>query len=167
MVMSQPFVLFGPPMSLAFLKRYGFQTFENVWDEDYDNELNSQHRFIKVMSVINSIASMTRMQFVTLYEKILPILDHNRRWFYSDGFRNKLLAELENNMDTALIQQQQLKDQYPGGQYAFTINHLKESGRHLPPSYEYRFKLYLQTIASTKIKQDIITRYPALRYMIN
>lgn len=167
MVMSQPFVIFGPPNSLAYLKRYGFQTFDCVWNEEYDTEVDAQRRMDKALDLIYSIASMTRMEFIELYEKILPILDHNRRWFYSDDFRNMLLDELESNMSSALEQQREMLEQNPGGQYAFTVNHLKQTGKYLPPSYEYRMKLYLQKVASKKLQQDIIARYPALGYMVS
>lgn len=107
MVMSQPFILFGPPGSLQYLQNYGFKTFSDCWDESYDLEKDSTQRMAKLLALIDQHASMPLEEFKQLYEKTLPIIEHNRQRFFSAEFQNDLIHEMRNNMTVALLKQNQ------------------------------------------------------------
>ena len=70
------FVLFGAANMLKGLKNLGFQTFNGVIDESYDQELNSQKRWTMASEQITFLLQQNSKQ---IYEKVLPILIHNQR----------------------------------------------------------------------------------------
>jgi hypothetical protein len=102
MVMSQPFILFAPPGSLQYLRDYGFQTFESCWDESYDLETDSEKRMCMILSLIDSLAFKNDCEFRGLYQKCLPIVQHNRKRFYSQEFQDQCILEFHTNMKAAL-----------------------------------------------------------------
>jgi hypothetical protein len=107
MVMSQPFILFSPPGSLQYLKDYGFKTFDNCWDESYDCETDSVKRMEKLLSLIDHIAGLSQPDFQEIYQRAMPIIEHNRKRFFSTAFQDELLLEMRTNMTQALLKQNQ------------------------------------------------------------
>ena len=107
MVMSQAFILFAPPGSLEYLKSYGFRTFGDVWDESYDKEPDSKRRMGKLLDLITDLATIDQDRFKDLCEKSLPIIDHNRKRFFSEEFQNALINEMRSNFSLALLEQNQ------------------------------------------------------------
>lgn len=73
----KPFVFVGPPNSLKILKQMGFKTFEDFWDESYDQETNHEKRLIKILKLLDTIGNMSINQCRKMYEEMLPILEHN------------------------------------------------------------------------------------------
>jgi hypothetical protein len=73
----RPFILAAPPRTLEYLKKYGIQTFDQFWDESYDQEENHEKRLIKVFDTIDYINSKNIEELRTLYKQIVPILEHN------------------------------------------------------------------------------------------
>jgi hypothetical protein len=47
-----PFVCYGSEGTCRYLQREGFETFSNLWSEDYDNILNDNDRFEAVTPVV-------------------------------------------------------------------------------------------------------------------
>lgn len=105
MVMNQPFVGFFGPKSLSYLRSYGFQTFHNIWDESYDDIVDHNDRLDKVCSLIDSLEKLDDRQWADILEKCRPIVEHNRRHFYSEQFETTLLDEMHANMSLALKEQ--------------------------------------------------------------
>lgn len=73
----KPFIIVGQPYSLELLKKTGFKTFNEFWDESYDNELNHEKRFIKLLELIDSIDNLSVDDLKELYTKMKPVLDYN------------------------------------------------------------------------------------------
>lgn len=107
MVMSQAFVLFAPPGSLQYLRDYGFKTFDCCWDESYDLEQDSNVRMSKLTQLINNLAKMPQDKFKDLYQRALPVIQHNRQRFFDMAFQYDLISEMRTNMSTALLKQNQ------------------------------------------------------------
>ena len=107
MVMSQAFILFAPPGSLQYLKNYGFKTFDCCWDESYDCETDSVKRMTQLLSLIDQIAGQSQQEFQKMYQKAVPIIEHNRKRFFSTAFQEELLLEMRTNMAEALLKQNQ------------------------------------------------------------
>ena len=107
MVMSQAFILFAPPGSLQYLKDYGFKTFDSCWDESYDYEINSDKRMEQLLSLIDHIAGLPQQRFQEIYQRAMPIIEHNRKRFFSTAFQDELLLEMRTNMTQALLKQYQ------------------------------------------------------------
>ena len=110
MVMSQAFLLFGPPGSLDYLTHYGFRTFDQCWDESYDKEFNSKKRLEKLLDLVDFLGDMSTEKFSRVYQKTLPIIAHNRQRFFDMALQDQLLAEMQKNLQTALLEQDQRHD---------------------------------------------------------
>jgi hypothetical protein len=74
---KRPFVIVGQPRSLEYLKKLGFITFDQFWDESYDSELNHEVRFLKIFRLINYIDSFSIDELSVLYDQMQTILEHN------------------------------------------------------------------------------------------
>lgn len=83
---KRPFVLCGPPGSLALMRKDGFETFSEFWDESYDDEPNHKKRLEKIFELLTEINSWDLQKCQDIYGKMLPVL-----------FRN--YAKLKGNID--------------------------------------------------------------------
>jgi len=73
-----PFFIVGNPNTLKYLKRIGFKTFSDFWDESYDNEPNLDDRLEKIKQILNYINNLEMDDLVIIRNKMLPIFEHNR-----------------------------------------------------------------------------------------
>jgi hypothetical protein len=94
-VMQQPFVLASCQGSLEYLRRYGFKTFDSVWDEDYD-EKNDDLRVIRIGKLLNDIDNQSLAEKKHMQQHLAPIVEHNFQWFHSREFEELLWNELKN-----------------------------------------------------------------------
>lgn len=74
---KKPFILVAPSYSLEYLKTFGFETFNEFWDESYDSEANHETRMIKILKLIDQINKMPIEDCRILYNKMKPIIEHN------------------------------------------------------------------------------------------
>lgn len=91
---QRPFVLFGPPGYLRRLKELGFQTFDSVVDESYDNEPILETRMAAAWA---QVLSLSQQDPVAVYHKLQPVLTHNLHrldtlWQETVEARHTLLA---------------------------------------------------------------------------
>lgn len=94
----QPFIVLGPYQYLRELKKYGFKTFSEVWDESYDEIINPYERIPAVISLINNLNKKTIQEFNEIYQKIKNICIYNRELFDSlelDSFP-QIFKKIEN-----------------------------------------------------------------------
>lgn len=124
MVMGQPFVLFAGPRSLEYLRKYGFQTFDSVWDESYDLETDHGLRKQKILNLIKTLAGKSPGDFADIMQECQNIVDHNRQHFFSTEFEKILLDELHINMRAALDLQKEKMLSDPGGSYFYVADSL-------------------------------------------
>lgn len=92
--LGMPFVLLSTVGSLEYLRSYGFQSFASVWSEDYDGETDDIARFESVTRLLKDIDALTKLEKKQLWRHCLPIITHNRNWFYGGGFEQTLWREL-------------------------------------------------------------------------
>lgn len=91
-VLKQPFLLVAPRNSLAYLRTYGFKTFDTLWDESYDHH-DDQTRIHAVADICSWLNSLSRAALIDLAHEIKHIVDHNHDWFYGE-FQNVLWKEM-------------------------------------------------------------------------
>ena len=74
---KQPFIMFAAKGSLKALQEQGFNTFGNLWNEDYDDETDDTARFFKILDLIKEIAAWSdeKKRLVSMFVK--NIVDHN------------------------------------------------------------------------------------------
>jgi hypothetical protein len=94
-VMQQPFIIVSCQGSLEYLRRYGFRTFNDIWNEDYDH-CDDAVRIMKIGKLLHDIDSQSHKEKQDLQRHLAPIVEHNFRWFYSRDFENLLWQELQD-----------------------------------------------------------------------
>jgi hypothetical protein len=99
----RPFILVGAPGNLAYLRSYGFMTFDRWIDESYDSETDPDQRIIKIVAEIERICQMSPEAINTMFNDMQSILDYNFTWFYN-GFKQHIVNELVDNFQRCLIQ---------------------------------------------------------------
>lgn len=90
-----PFVLVSTAGSLEYLRSYGFKTFDSIWDESYDQETNDHRRLEMIADLLHRFDNLTTQELQALYEKCLPIIQHNYQHFYQGDFERLLSNELD------------------------------------------------------------------------
>jgi hypothetical protein len=77
MLLGRPFILVAPPYSLEYIKKLGFLTFENFWDESYDRIENHSERLHAIFKLINDIDKLSINDLKILLDKMKDILEFN------------------------------------------------------------------------------------------
>lgn len=99
-----PFILLAPHGSLQYLRNYGFKTFDKVWDESYDQIENPIDRMNAVIKLMHDILRWSNQQQTNNQNLIDQITLHNRNLFFSKNFHDRIINELETNLNTAFDQ---------------------------------------------------------------
>jgi hypothetical protein len=95
-VAKRPFILVGAPGNLAYLKSYGFKTF-NAWiDESYDEEQDHYIRIEKITLEIAKLCAMDPALLKQMYLEMQEILEYNFNHFYTT-FKDLIIDELVDN----------------------------------------------------------------------
>ena len=76
----RPFITMGGLNHLSNLRRLGFRTFNNFWDEGYD-EYSMQHRVREIIKLIDTISTWPVEKLARTLNDMQEILDHNYKTF--------------------------------------------------------------------------------------
>lgn len=76
----RPFITMGGRNHLANLKRLGFRTFNDIWDEGYD-EYGMQWRVHEIVKLIDTISQWPIEKMQQVLQDMQPILEHNYQTF--------------------------------------------------------------------------------------
>ena len=98
-VMQQPFIIQSCKGSLEYLRRYGFKTFGEFWDESYD-QADDSVRTYQIGKLLQDINTMSQKEKTTLQAAVNMTVEHNFNWFYSVEFEKLLWKELTEMMNT-------------------------------------------------------------------
>lgn len=74
---KHPFIIVGVNGALKGMHELGFKTFNDFWDESYDDIAEPGERMRKLMDVVSYIGSWTDEQILEFRRNVKPILDHN------------------------------------------------------------------------------------------
>ena len=80
------FVMFGPQGLLGRLHSLGYQTFDGIIDESYDDEEDSVKRWTMAFEQVLKLATADHPE---IYDQIAPVLEHNHTWIVGQQ-RNRL-----------------------------------------------------------------------------
>lgn len=97
-VSRRPFVLVAAPGNLAYLRSYGFRTFEPWIDESYDQVTNNNQRLQMIAQQIERVARLTTEQRAGMHQGMQEVLQHNYRHFFGE-FRKIITKELVTNFE--------------------------------------------------------------------
>jgi hypothetical protein len=98
-VMQQPFVLVSGRGSLDYLRRYGFKTFGDFWNEDYD-EKDDDLRIVRIGKLLSDLDSLSVKEKQQLHRHLVSTVEYNYNWFYSREFEQLLWNELTEMLET-------------------------------------------------------------------
>jgi hypothetical protein len=74
-----PMLVLGNPGSLALIRSYGFETFGDVFDESYDDELDPRRRFDLVYEQVVRLCRMEEHELASIESRLADTLIHNAR----------------------------------------------------------------------------------------
>jgi hypothetical protein len=94
----QPFILLATHGSLEYLRKYGFKTFDSVWDESYDMIVDPYDRMLAIIKILHIVATWSDQQKALADQQIQCIIDHNQKHFFSHKFFNLITNELKSNL---------------------------------------------------------------------
>jgi hypothetical protein len=75
--MQHPFVVLGEPGTLQHLHSLGFETFENLWSEDYDTTQSTELRIAQI------VENVVQYNMAPLDQLTLQKIEHNRNHFFN------------------------------------------------------------------------------------
>jgi hypothetical protein len=95
-IAKQPFIIYGNPNSLKYLKSVGFKTFDKWIDESYDGEIIFENRLDKILKLCEEISNMSVSDSYRIRNEMESILEHNYNKFFELTDLNNFLNELFN-----------------------------------------------------------------------
>jgi hypothetical protein len=99
--LAQPFVLVSTHGSLEYLCSYGFQTYDSIWSEHYDQVQDPVQRMNEILKVMHEISAWDQPTRCVKMQQAQEIADYNRQHFFSRNFLQLILGELQTNLDRA------------------------------------------------------------------
>jgi len=87
------FAMVGGAGQIVALKKLGFESFGEVFDESFDDESDEDKRFKKLM---DSMQHLAQEDPAKVYEKIKPILEHNYNHFISRHWNRDFILSWES-----------------------------------------------------------------------
>ena len=71
-----PFLIMASPNYIKNLRRLGFRSFGQFWDESYDHQQGVQ-RVESIQRITDDLARLDYKQLEDMYQQMRPVLDHN------------------------------------------------------------------------------------------
>lgn len=99
---NQPFLLLSAAGSLKYLQRYGFKTFDSVFDESYDSITDPCQRMSAVVKTMSTITNWSDKEKAINMAKINQITEYNQKYFFSNDFFELITNELKQNLKNGL-----------------------------------------------------------------
>tara|TARA_E500000318_G_scaffold111387_1_gene129799 strand:+ start:493 stop:1674 length:1182 start_codon:yes stop_codon:yes gene_type:complete len=92
---GKPFLLNGDAGSLEYLRSIGYKTFDQFWDESYDNA-NSVDKIKMISNIVENLCSKDITEIKDMYNKMLPTLKHNQKMLIENSQHDNLMRTLQN-----------------------------------------------------------------------
>ena len=97
-VLRMPFILVGCVNNLAYLREYGFKTFNEYWDESYDSIADPILRMQAVTKILQSLNNLDIDRLQAMLIDMKPILEYNYQLFNSPEFVKREWDHLTNSL---------------------------------------------------------------------
>jgi len=98
---KHPFIMVGAAGSLRTMQEFGFKTFDEFWDESYDDVEDPRQRLYKIVQVCKEIGSWSPEQILDFKRRVKPILEHNYNMLKQNSAQrvaNKIRAEVQKRL---------------------------------------------------------------------
>jgi hypothetical protein len=100
-VAQRPFMLAAAPGNLAYLKSYGFRTFDQWIDESYDTIEDPDLRLQAIVDQTSRLCAMSDAELRQMHQEMQPVLQHNFDHMWTT-FRHHIVNELVNNFERSV-----------------------------------------------------------------
>jgi hypothetical protein len=101
---GHPFIVIGNPGMLQELHNLGFKTFNDYWDESYDNVSNLEERVNKITSILVKLSKLSTLELHGLRADMKETIEFNQNLINSFG--------LGRSMDTIATTVKQIYDTF-------------------------------------------------------
>jgi hypothetical protein len=95
---AHPFVIMAGPGALEYLRSYGFQTFDQFWDESYDAEPDTVKRMEMIIETMHEVKQLTQSDWI----EVNRVAEYNKQHFFSQDFIQQVTTELQTNLNHAI-----------------------------------------------------------------
>jgi hypothetical protein len=150
---GHPFILASTPGSVAYLRDYGFKTFDGIIDESYDIETDPVTRLNLIVAAMKTITAWTPEEQLLNWSKIKEITNYNKQHFFSEQFFNLINDELKHNLTVAFAKMEETNT-------SKTYFDLKKALRKIPKAT----KLLRTEVRKNKINDPITVLRKARSY---
>lgn len=89
MLAYRPFLISANPGHLRMVKELGFKTFENWFDESYDNQMTLKENIEIIHTNLKKVYSWSNEELNLKFNEMRPILEHNRKKAYNYIFNQE------------------------------------------------------------------------------
>ncbi len=100
-VAQRPFVLAAAPGNLAYLRGYGFKTFDRWIDESYDDIADPDLRLQAIVNELKRICALSQQQLKSMHMEMQEVLEYNFNHFFNQ-FKKIIVNELVDNFETCV-----------------------------------------------------------------
>ena len=98
-VTMQPFILHAQIGALSYIKSLGFETFDNWWDESYDNIEIHDDRYEHLIGIYKNLSLTPHKELAIMIKDMYPILEHNLNHYNDLRDNGKYLKELYDTLE--------------------------------------------------------------------
>lgn len=96
MIYYHPFIMWGNPGTLDVLRRYGFKTFPEFFDESYDLIENKNIRLEMVIENVKRLCDLPLKEIHKMYISVIPKLIHNHQLLMKLHYEQQKNTEIIN-----------------------------------------------------------------------
>ena len=90
------FVVFGNAHTLSYLRSVGFKTFSHIFDESYDEQLNTKNRVASIVKLLHNLVSLPISDCKKIYDETQEILDYNYNHLMKSKWDFQIHKKIEN-----------------------------------------------------------------------
>ena len=91
---KHPFIIIGVNGALKSMRRLGFMTFSEFWDESYDEVKDPYVRLVEVIKVCKEISTWDNEKILDFKRRVKPIIEHNYQLL-----KNSSTAEIASQVE--------------------------------------------------------------------
>lgn len=85
---GHPFIIYGAPFVLEYLQSKGYRTYESVFDESYDKEINSSKRLYMIIESVKKFVNLSSKEKKQKLIKMERIASYNKTLFLERAEHN-------------------------------------------------------------------------------
>lgn len=95
---KHPYIIVGVNGALKSMRKLGFKTFSEFWDESYDDIIDCHQRLKKIIEVCDDISKWDNEKILDFKRRVKPILEHNYLLL-----KNSSTAEIATQVEEIII----------------------------------------------------------------